>query len=112
MTITLLPMPPAAEGADLVAYLNGHMASIRPALDLDVSWAYIRAVVDEVRVIAAERGERTVRITYEYDYSAHCACKNLDATDTQTDHLTCELRDGSLVLPHFVPVERSTVDEF
>ncbi|MBL8490715.1 MAG: hypothetical protein JNM82_08055 [Rhodocyclaceae bacterium] len=112
MSITLLPLPPTVEGAELVAYLNDHMDAIRPALDLDVSWAYIRAVVDDVRVIAAERGGRTLRITYEYDYSAHCACKNLDATDTQTDHLTCDLCEGSLVLREFVPAERSTADEF
>ncbi len=112
MSEILLPFPDDLKGDGLVAYLNEHIDKLRQALDLDVSWAYIRAVIDDVRVTAASRNGLAVRIAYEYDYSAHCSCKNLDARDTFAGNVTCEVRNGNIVLPEFEPPERSTLDEF
>lgn len=108
----LLPLSPELTGDDLVAYLNGHIEDVKYACDLDVSWAYIRAVIDDVRVISATREADQLRIGYRLDYTAFCACKNLNASDSFTNQLTCGIRNGNLVLPEFVPQERSTFEEF
>lgn len=50
-------------------------------------------------------------IDYEYDYSASCACKDLDARDTFGDRVNCAVEDGQLILAEFVAPQRSTVDE-
>ena len=76
------------------------------------SWAYIRAVIDDVRVISATREIDEIRIEYRYDYTAYCACKNLNASDSHTDQLSCKIREGNIVLPEFVQQERSTFEEF
>lgn len=107
-----LPLPADLGDDDLVAYLNRHVDTLRRAFDLDVSWAYIRATVEAVRVVGASPSGGGLRIRYEYDYSAYCACKDLSASDTQTDSVVCEVRDGTLVVAEFVPPERSTLDEF
>jgi hypothetical protein len=111
MTTIQLPMPTDSSSEGLLAYLNQHLDKIRPAFDLNVSWAYIRAVIDEVRVTRATPSGDFLQIQYEYDYSAHCSCKNLDARDTYADSLQCEIRDGHIVLKEFVPMERTTADE-
>jgi hypothetical protein len=111
MTTILLLLPSDSSREGLLDYLNQHLDKIRPAFDLDVSWAYIRAVIDEVRVTRAIPSGNSLRIHYEYDYSAHCSCKNLDARDTYADSLQCEIRDGHIVLKKFVPMERTTADE-
>lgn len=99
-------------GDTLIAYLNEHIDDIKPACDLDVSWAYIRAIIDDVRVISAVRESNELRIRYRLDYTAFCACKNLDASDSFTHQLTCQIRDGNIVLNKFVPQEHSTFEEF
>jgi len=112
MSERLLPLSPELNGDTLVAYLNKHIDDVKHACDLDVSWAYIRAVIDDVRVISATRELGEIRIEYRYDYTAHCACKNLDASDFYTDQLSCKILEGNIVLPKFVPQERSTFEEF
>jgi hypothetical protein len=112
MTVRLLPISPDHIGESLVAYLNERIEEIKPACDLDVSWAYIRAVIDDVRVISASREPNEIRIRYQIDYTAFCACKNLNARDSFTNQLTCQIRDGNIVLNKFVPQERSTFEEF
>jgi hypothetical protein len=107
-----LQLPADLHGDGLVAYLNEHINHVRRSLDLDLSWAYIRATVDRVRIIAACLQGGGLRIDYEYDYSAYCACKNLDARDTFTGRATCAVKDGNIVLAEFVPPDRSTLDEF
>lgn len=108
----LLPISPDQIGECLVAYLNDHIEAIKPACDLDVSWAYIRAVVDDVCVISATREPNEIRIRYRIDYTAFCACKNLNASDSFVNQLTCQIRDGNIVLHEFAPQERSTFEEF
>lgn len=112
MSERLLPLSPELSGDDLVAYLNEHIETVKHACDLDVSWAYIRVVIDDVRVISAVRETNELRIGYRLDYTAFCACKNLDASDSFTNQLTCRIHNGNIVLPEFVPQERSTVEEF
>lgn len=112
MSECCLPLPAGMSGDHLVAYLNEHIEAVRRAFDLDLSWAYARATLDAVRVTGATRCEGKLRIEYEYDYSAYCACKDLDARDTLSDSTTCAVRDGSLVLVEYSPPVRSTLDEF
>lgn len=112
MSERLLPLSPELIGDALVAYLNEHIEDVKYACDLDVSWAYIRAVIDDVRVVSASREVDELRIGYRLDYTAFCACKNLDASDSFTNEMTCRMRHGNLVLPRFVPQERSTFEEF
>lgn len=112
MTERLLALPAELDDAELAAYLNAHIEDIKPACDLDVSWAYIRAVIDEVRVIDVTREPNALRIRYQIDYTAFCACKNLNASDSFTNQLTCQIRDGNLILNKFIPQERSTFEEF
>jgi hypothetical protein len=107
-----LPLPAHMNGDALVAYLNAHIDKLRDSFAIDLSWAYARAVVDAVRVTGASRGDGELRIEYEYDYSAYCACKDLDARDTLSDSLTCRLRNGLIVLAEFDAPVRSTLDEF
>lgn len=112
MAERLLPLSTELTGDTLVTYLNEHIEVVKHACDFDVSWAYIRAVIDDVRVISVIRRPNEIQIEYRYDYTAHCACKNLDARDSYTDHLTCKIRDNQLVLTEFVPLERTTFEEF
>lgn len=112
MSERLLPLSPELIGDDLVVYLNEHIEDVKYACDLDVSWAYIRAVIDDVCVISASREADRLRIGYRVDYTAFCACKNLRASDSFINQVTCEVRHGNIVLPEFVPQERTIVEEF
>lgn len=107
-----LPLPAGMTGDRLVAYLNEHIDDVRRAFNLDLSWAYARATLDAVRVTGATRHDGKLRIEYEYDYSAYCACKDLDARDTLADSTTCPVMDGIVILSEFTMPTRSTVDEF
>jgi len=107
-----LPMPAGMTDDRLVAYLNEHIDDVRHTFNLDLSWAYARATVDAVRITGATRHDGELRIEYEYDYSAYCACKDLDARDTLADSTTCPVTNGSIVLSEFTPPVRSTLDEF
>jgi hypothetical protein len=107
-----LPLPAHMHGDALVAYLNAHIDKLRRSFAIDLSWAYARATVEAVRVTGAKRGERELRIDYEYDYAAYCACKDLDARDTLRDSLTCAVADGHVILAEFTAPVRSTLDEF
>ena len=111
MSEIALPLPAHIDGDALVAYLNAHIDKLRRAFAIDLSWAYARATVEAVRVVGANRGDRELRIDYEYDYAAYCACKDLDARDTLGDSLTCVVADGQAILAEFTAPERSTVDE-
>lgn len=112
MPETALPLPAHMNGDALVAYLNAHIDKLRNSFAIDLSWAYARATVEAVRVVGAKRGERELRIDYEYDYQAYCACKDLDARDTLGDSLTCAVEDGVIVLAEAVIPVRSTFEEF
>lgn len=107
-----LPLPAGMTGDRLVAYLNEHIDAVRRTFNLDLSWAYARATLDAVRITGATRRDGELRIEYEYDYSAYCACKDLDARDTLVDRTSCAIRNGNIVLTEFTPPVRSTLDEF
>ena len=112
MSEIALPLPAHINGDALVAYLNAHIDKLRDSFAIDLSWAYARATVEAVRVVGANLGDRELRIEYEYDYEAYCACKDLDARDTLRDSLTCAVADGHVILVEFIAPERSTLDEF